>query len=184
MISRKHKLFSAFVLRKQKQWAQGISSVLADCPEETQTWALPTNCTRGAAPQGRWVSCCKAVLTGIALPPLMTEALDLQRADLEGFLLQDLGSPAVLHSTHLHSPYIPSLHYPSVQVLELWCSKFNRRLLKGYTISLLLSPCRKKHTQTQNKTGQTISTYKNTKGNALQSKAGSLPGKHSATKSH
>lgn len=67
----------------------------------------------------------------------------------------------------MHLPYIPSLHYPSVQLLELWYSKFIRRLLKAYTIYLLLSPCRKKHTQkhkTKNKTWQTISTYKNNQG--------------------
>lgn len=79
----------------------------------------------------------------------MIEALDLQKADLEGFLLQDLGSPVVVHSTHLHSPYIPSLHYPSVQVLELWYSKFNRRLLKGYTIPPLISLQEKAHTNTE-----------------------------------
>lgn len=65
------------------------------------------------------------------------------------------------------SSYIPSLHYPSVQLLEPWYSKFNRRLLKGYAIHLLLSPCRKNHTQkhkTKNKTWQIISTYKNKRG--------------------
>lgn len=98
----------------------------------------------------------------------MTEALDLHRSGRILTARSWKPSCTAQHTlTQAHLPYIPSLHYPSVQLLELWYSKFNRRLLKGYAIRLLLSPCRKKHTQkhkTKNKTWQTISTYKNNRG--------------------
>lgn len=119
---------------------------------------------RGKALQRMSVSCPNTQFSSH-----MTEALDLHKPDLEGLLPQDLESPAVPHSTHVRRSLTIYPQSPLSICSVAWTTVFQvyRRLPKGYAIHLLLSSCRKKHTQhhkTKNKTWQTVSTYKDNRG--------------------
>lgn len=95
----------------------------------------------------------------------MTEALDLHKTDLEGFLLQDLESPVVPHSAHSHRL---TYHISPVSIIHLF-NRLNRgipSLTEGcwkdtQFTSYYLPAGESTHKNTKNKTWQAISTYKN-----------------------
>lgn len=101
---------------------------------------------------------------------LTLRSLDPHRTDQQGILPQDLESPVVLLSTHTftrdHLPYSPSLHYPSVQLLNHGTPSWTEGYWK-IAVHLLLAPCRKKHTHTKkNMAGCSVPT-RTTKGGFL-----------------